>query len=81
VKEAHKTQMLADINQAVTDGKMTQDKADWLIVGLEKGYLEGPGFGFGGRMGFGGAAWTTGRRARGNIATHELSGIRRFGVH
>lgn len=54
IKEAHKTQMLADINQAVTDGKMTQDKADWLIVGLEKGYLDGPGFGFGGHMGFGG---------------------------
>ncbi len=39
--------MLEDINQAVTDGKMTQDKADWLILGLQNGYLDGPGFGFG----------------------------------
>ena len=52
IQAAHKAQMLESINQAVADGKMTQDKADWLIVGLEKGYLDGPGFGFG--MGPGG---------------------------
>ena len=54
IQAAHKAQMLEDINQAVTDGKMTQDKADWLILGLQNGYLDGPGFGFGGGMGFGG---------------------------
>jgi len=36
------------INQAVTNGKMTQDKANWLLEGLDKGYIGGPGgFGFG----------------------------------
>jgi hypothetical protein len=54
IKAAHQAQMLADIDQAVTDGKMTQDKADWLILGLQKGYLDGPGFGFGRGMGPGG---------------------------
>ena len=40
------------INQAVTNGKMTQDKANWLLEGLDKGYIGGPGgFGFG--FGFG----------------------------
>ncbi|MGA7195283.1 MAG: hypothetical protein WBW94_16825 [Anaerolineales bacterium] len=39
------------INQAVTNGKMTQDKANWLLEGLDKGYIGGSGgfgFGFGG---------------------------------
>ena len=39
------------INQAVTSGKMTQDKANWLLEGLDKGYIGGSG-GFGG-FGFG----------------------------
>lgn len=34
---------------------MTQDKADWLLEGLDKGYLDGgPGFGFGHDGGRGG---------------------------
>lgn len=40
----------AAIQQAVTDGQITQDQADWLIEGLDKGYW-GSGqksFGFGG---------------------------------
>jgi hypothetical protein len=37
----------ARIEQAVSDGTMTQEKADWLNEGLEKGFLDGPGFGFG----------------------------------
>jgi hypothetical protein len=37
------------ITQAVEDGTMTQEKADWLLEGLDKGYRDGPGFGFGGR--------------------------------
>ncbi len=32
------------IAQAVDDGTMTQEKADWLLEGLDKGFLEGPGF-------------------------------------
>jgi hypothetical protein len=38
------------IKQAVTDGKITQANADWLIEGIEKGYIGGGkgNFGFGG---------------------------------
>jgi len=41
------------IAQAVEDSTMTQEKADWLLEGLDKGFLDGPGFGFGGRFGKG----------------------------
>jgi hypothetical protein len=47
IREAHQQQMLERINQAVADGSMTQAKADWLIEGIENGYMDGPGFGFG----------------------------------
>jgi hypothetical protein len=40
------------IAQALEDGAITQENADWLLEGLEKGFLNGPGFGF--RPGFGG---------------------------
>jgi hypothetical protein len=36
------------INQAVKDGKITQANADWLIEGIQKGYIGGGKFGFGG---------------------------------
>ena len=42
------------INQAVKDGKITQANADWLIEGIQKGYIGGGKGGFG--MGFG-VAW------------------------
>jgi hypothetical protein len=44
------------IEQAVTDGTLTRDHADWLLEGLDNGYWGGAGggFGFGGRGGFGG---------------------------
>jgi hypothetical protein len=35
------------INQAVKDGKITQANADWLIEGIEKGYIGGGMGGFG----------------------------------
>ena len=56
MQTARRDEIRTQINQAVTDGKMTQDKADWLLEGLDKGYLDnglgfglgfGPGFGFG----------------------------------
>lgn len=35
------------IAQAVEDGKITQDQADWLLEGLDQGYVgKGRGFGF-----------------------------------
>ena len=40
--------MKASIQQAVTDGTMTQEQADWLLKGLELGFLpKGRGFGHG----------------------------------
>jgi uncharacterized protein YidB (DUF937 family) len=51
ISAAHKEEMRTQINQAVTDGTMTQDKANWLLQGLDKGYLDGRGFGFGGHRG------------------------------
>jgi hypothetical protein len=47
IQAAHKDELRTRIEQAVSDGTMTQEKADWLLEGLEKGFLDGPGFGFG----------------------------------
>jgi hypothetical protein len=47
IQAAHEEELRARIEQAVSDGTMTQEKADWLLEGLEKGFLDGPGFGFG----------------------------------
>lgn len=55
LQAVRRAEMRARIEQAVTDGTMSQDKADWLLDGLDKGYLDGHGFGFGpgGRGGHG----------------------------
>ena len=37
------------IEEALAAGDITQEHADWLLEGLEKGFLDGPLFGFGGR--------------------------------
>ncbi len=47
ITAAHAAEMRTRIAQSVTDGTMTQEKADWLLEGLDKGFLDGPGFGFG----------------------------------
>jgi hypothetical protein len=48
------TTMRERIQQALDDGTITQEHADWLLEGLEKGFLDGPGgFGLGGRHGRG----------------------------
>ena len=47
INVAHAEEMRIRIAQSVTDGTMTQEKADWLLEGLDKGFLDGPGFGFG----------------------------------
>jgi hypothetical protein len=53
IQAAHATEMRTRIQQAVTDGTITQENADWLLEGLDKGFIGGPGaFGFG--HGFGG---------------------------
>ena len=48
VKTAQIEAQRAAIEQAVTDGKITREQADWMLQGLENGW------GFGGRMGRGG---------------------------
>lgn len=53
IQAAHAAEMRTRIEQAVTDGTITQENADWLLEGLDKGFIGGPGaFGFG--HGFGG---------------------------
>jgi len=52
IQTARNAEFRTQINQAVAAGKMTQDKANWLLEGLDKGYINGPGFGLG--FGFGG---------------------------
>jgi hypothetical protein len=47
IQAAHETELRDRIKQAVADGSMSQEKADWLLEGLDKGFLDGPGFGFG----------------------------------
>ena len=48
------TEMRERIQQALDDGTITQEHADWLLEGLEKGFIGGPGgFGFGHGPGFG----------------------------
>ncbi len=63
VEAAQITETKTAINQAVTDGTMTQAKADWLIKGLDAGYwgpnAQGGDMGFG--MGFGGPGGHGGR--------------------
>ena len=52
IQSAHAEEMRARIQQAVEDGTITQENADWLLEGLEKGFIGVPGgFGFGGPHG------------------------------
>jgi hypothetical protein len=53
VEAAQKANVRASIEQAVEDGRLSQEQADWLLQGLDQGYW-GPGVrGFGMRGGFG----------------------------
>jgi hypothetical protein len=53
VEEAQMEAVRQRIQQAVDNGNLEQDHADWLLEGLDKGYLGGPGFGRGFGRGFG----------------------------
>lgn len=44
------------IEQAVQDGRLTREQADWLLQGLDRGYW-GPGAGWWGFRGFWGRGW------------------------
>jgi len=48
ISAAHAVEMRAHIEAGVADGSLLQEKATWLLEGLDKGFLDGPGFGFGG---------------------------------
>ena len=49
IQAAHAAELRDRIAQAVDDGTITQENADWLLEGLEKGFIGVPGaFGFGG---------------------------------
>ncbi len=61
------------INQAVKDGKITQANADWLIEGIDKGFIGGQG-GFG--FGFGGFGMKMG--GRGMFGHPGFGGFRGF---
>lgn len=43
VQAAHETGMRERIQQAVEDGTITQANADWLLEGLDKGFIGVPG--------------------------------------
>lgn len=62
IKSIHVEAMKEAIEQAVADGKMTQEQADWLLEGIEKGYMPmGRGWGpMGGGPRFGGRGWKWG---------------------
>lgn len=52
IQAARTAEVKAQISDAVAAGTMSQDKADWLLEGLSKGFLDGPGgFGPGLRIG------------------------------
>lgn len=52
IQAARADDMRERIQQALDDGTITQEHADWLLEGLEKGFIGGPGgFGFGGKRG------------------------------
>lgn len=54
IHAAHVEEMRTRIQQAVDDGTITQENADWLFEGLDKGFIGVPGaFGFGGPHGGG----------------------------
>ena len=46
IQAVHQAEMGEHIQQAVKDGTMTQAQADWMLEGLDKGYMGG-GFGKG----------------------------------
>jgi uncharacterized protein YidB (DUF937 family) len=54
IQAARATAFRERIQQAVTDGTITQAHADWLLEGLEQGFIGGAdGFGFGRGLKFG----------------------------
>ena len=52
ISAAHAVEIRARIEAGLADGTISQEKADWLLEGLDKGFLDGGhGFGLGGPRG------------------------------
>lgn len=51
ISAVHVVEIRARIEASLADGTISPEKADWLLEGLDKGFLDGPGFGFGGPHG------------------------------
>lgn len=49
MRAASQLDMQTRIEEALANGDISQDQADWLLEGLEKGYLDGLFFGMGSR--------------------------------
>ena len=71
IQDANKTELRNRIQQGVTDGTISQDKANWLLEGLDKGYIgngpDGDLF-FGGKHGHGLPPGTNGQPTQPNPA-------------
>jgi len=48
ISAAHAVEMRARIEAGVADGSLSQEKATWLLEGLDKGFLDDHGFRLGG---------------------------------
>jgi len=81
VDAARKDAMRQTIEQAVLDGQLSREQADWLLEGLENGYMGGHGFGgFGGcrgHGGFGGRGGFPGNTGFGRFPGHMNSDLGR----
>jgi hypothetical protein len=53
IQAEHAAAVRERIQESLDDGTITQEHADWLLEGLDKGFLGGPGFGFGHGFKFG----------------------------
>ena len=49
MRAANQINMQTRIEEALANGDITQEHADWLLEGLSKGFLDGPFVGLGGR--------------------------------
>ena len=49
VRQTKQVDLETKIEEALANGEITQEHADWLLEGLDKGFLESPFLGLGGR--------------------------------
>ena len=49
IRQTKQVDLKTRIEEALDNGDITQDHADWLLEGLDKGFLDNPFVGFGGR--------------------------------